>query len=74
MAKAASRPSGLSIEPMEHYNITEFLRGQSSRILTSMAEEDKTAFIQKNGKPLVVAMSNSRYERLMKSGININEY
>lgn len=63
-----------TIRPMGHYNITEFLRGQSSKILTRMAKEDTTAYIQKNGKPLVVAMSNDRYERLMKNGININEY
>jgi len=61
-------------EPMEHHNIGEFLKGQSSRILTSVADEDKTAFVLKNGKPLVVVMSNERYERLLKAGIDINDY
>lgn len=76
MAEQGKGPAGQScaFSPMEHYNITEFLRGQSSKILTQLAKEDTTAYIQKNGKPLVVAMSNARYERLMKNGININEY
>lgn len=60
--------------PMEHHNITDFLRGQSSKILTAISEEDKTAFVLKNGKPLVVVMSNERYARLLKAGIDINEY
>ena len=60
--------------PMEHHNMADFLRGQSSKILTRLANEDKTAFIQKNGKPIIVVMSNDRYERLLKEGIDINEY
>ncbi|CUH96363.1 hypothetical protein P22_2453 [Propionispora sp. 2/2-37] len=60
--------------PMEHHNIGDFLRGQSSKILTSLAESDKTAFVLKNGKPIAVVMSNERYERLLKAGIDINEY
>lgn len=54
--------------------MADFLRGQSSRILTHISSEDKTAFIQKNGKPIVVVMSNARYERLLKDGIDINEH
>ena len=60
--------------PMEHHNIGGFLRGQSSKILTSIADADKTAFVLKNGKPLVVVISNERYERLLKAGIDINDY
>ncbi len=60
--------------PMEHHNIGDFLRGQSSKILTSLAESDKTAFVLKNGKPIAVVMSNERYERLLKAGIDINDY
>jgi len=59
---------------MEHHNIGDFLRGQSSKILTSLAESDKTAFVLKNGKPIAVVMSNERYERLLKAGIYINDY
>ena len=60
--------------PMEHHNMAKFLRGESSKILSRLAKEDKTAFIQKNGNPIIVVMSNDRYERLMKEGIDINEY
>lgn len=62
------------IEPMEHHNIGDFLKGQSSKILTSIADGDKTAFVLKNGKPIVVVMSNERYARLLKAGIDINDY
>lgn len=60
--------------PMEHLNIGEFNRGQSSKLIRKLVEEDKTAFINKNGKPIAVVMSNERYERLFKAGIDINEY
>lgn len=60
--------------PMEHHNIGDFLKGQSSKILTAISDEDKTAFVLKNGKPLVVVMSNERYARLLKAGIDINDY
>ena len=60
--------------PMEHYNMSEFLRGQSSKIMTAISEEDKSAFILKNGRPLTVVISNDRYERLLKAGIDITEY
>lgn len=63
-----------SIMPMDHYNMSDFLRGQASKIITSVSEEDKTGFILKNGKPLAILMSNERYERLLKAGIDINEY
>ena len=63
-----------SITPMEHYNMSDFLRGQASKIITSIAEEDKAGFILKNGKPMAVVISNDRYERLLKAGIDINEY
>ena len=54
--------------------MSDFLRGQASKIVTAVAEEDKTGFILKNGKPLAIIMSNERYERLLKAGIDINEY
>jgi len=60
--------------PIEHHNIAEFLRGQSSKILTRLSKEDKTAFILKNGKPIVVVISNDRYERMLKERIDINDY
>lgn len=62
-----------SIIPMEHYNMSDLLRGQASKIITSISENDTAAFILKNGKPLAVVISNDRYERLLKAGIDINE-
>lgn len=60
--------------PMEHFNIGELNRGQSSKLIRDLSETDKTAFIQKNGKPLAVVLSYERYERLLAAGIDINEY
>ena len=60
--------------PMEHLNITEFNRGQSSRVIKNLVEEDKAAYINKNGKPIAVIISNKRYERLIAKGIDLNEY
>lgn len=59
---------------MDHFNIAEFNRGQSSKIIKNLVEEDKTAFIQKNGKPIAVVMSYERYQRLYEEGIDINEH
>jgi hypothetical protein len=59
---------------MEHLNIAEFNRGQSSRLLKELVTTDKTAYIQKNGKPIAVVMSYERYLRLCGKGVDINEY
>ncbi|MCC3353927.1 type II toxin-antitoxin system Phd/YefM family antitoxin [Holdemanella biformis] len=59
---------------MEHYNMSDFLKGQSSKIITAIANEDKAGFVLKNGKPLAVVISNDRYERLLKAGIDITEF
>ncbi len=59
---------------MEHLNIGEFNRGQSSKLIRGLVEEDKTAFIQKNGKPIAVVMSYERYQRMFEQGIDINEF
>lgn len=60
--------------PMEHLNIGEFNRGQSSKLIRELVEKDQTAYIQKNGKPMAVVMSYERYERMLSAGIDINEY
>ena len=62
------------ITPMEHLNIGEFNRGQSSKLIRGLAEKDSTAFILKNGKPIAVLLSYERYERLLQEGIDINNY
>ena len=63
-----------SITPMEHYNMSDFLRGQASKIITTISTEDKAGFVLKTGKPMAVIISNDRYERLLKAGIDLNEY
>lgn len=60
--------------PMEHFNIGEFNRGQSSKLIRNLSETDKTAFVLKNGKPIAVVLSYKRYERLLAVGVDINEY
>lgn len=60
--------------PMDFYNMLDFLRGQSSKIITKLFKEDEAAFVLKNGRPLAVLMSIERHERLMKAGIDITEY
>lgn len=61
-------------QPMDFYNMSDFLRGQSSKLITKLSDEDRAAFVLKNGKPIAVLISNERYERLLKSGIDITEY
>ena len=58
---------------MEHWNIGEFNKGQASKIIRNLSEQDKTAFIQKNGKPIAVIMSYERYQRIFEQGIDIND-
>ena len=60
--------------PMEHLNIGEFNRGQSSKLIRNLSEEDKTAFIHKNGKPIAVVISYDRYERMLAAGVDVNEF
>ena len=62
-----------SIKPMEHYNMSDFLRGHASQIITKVSEEDTTGYVLKHGKPMVIIISNERYERMLKAGIDINE-
>lgn len=59
---------------MVFYNMSDFLRGQSSKIITKLSEEYAAAFELKNGRSMAVLMSIDRYERLMKAGIDISDY
>lgn len=61
-------------KPMKHFNIAEFNRGQSSKILRGLLADDDVGFINKNGKPMAIVISNERFERLLENGIDINEY
>ena len=42
--------------------------------LMNLVENDKTAFIQKNGKPIAVVLSYERYQRIFERGIDINDF
>ena len=70
MSENKSRPK----EPIEHLNIAEFNRGQSSKLVRDLVAEDKIAFIQKHGKPMALIISYERYKRLLESEVDINEY
>jgi len=61
-------------EPIEHLNIAEFNRGQSSKLMKSLVVKDNVAFIQKHGKPMAVVISYDRYKRLLEREVDINEY
>lgn len=63
-----------SIQPMGHYNMSEFLRGHASQIITKVSKEDTVGCVLKHGKPMVIMISNDRYERLLKEGIDVKEY
>ena len=58
---------------MDHLNIAKFNHGQSSRLLRELAEADKTAYINKNGKPIAVVMSYARYLRLCEVRVDIKD-
>nr|WP_242996528.1 type II toxin-antitoxin system prevent-host-death family antitoxin [Clostridium indicum] len=60
--------------PMEQLNIAEFNRGQSSKLIRSLVEEDKVAEILKHGKTIAVVLSYERYKRLLEKGIDINDF
>ena len=60
--------------PMEHLNIAEFNRGQSSKLIGKLVTEDKVAFIHKHGKPQVVVISYERYKRMLADEVDVNEY
>ncbi|MBO6253462.1 MAG: type II toxin-antitoxin system Phd/YefM family antitoxin [Bacteroidaceae bacterium] len=68
MGKSAPKPL------VEHINIAELNRGQSSKIVKHISEEDITALIMKNGKPMAFIMSYERYKRMHEKGIDIDEY
>ena len=59
---------------MDFYNMSDFLKGQSSKIITKLSENDEAAFILKDGKPKAILISKERYERLVQAGINILDY
>ncbi len=54
-----------------HHQMTEFLRGQASRIFDEVAEKDKVVLVNKNSKPHNIIISYDRYCRLKEQGADI---
>lgn len=61
------------IKEKELYNITEFNRGQASKIIRKISEEDETALVLKHGKPLAVVISIEKYNRLLGMGTDLKD-
>lgn len=48
----------------EYRAMTDFLRGQASRIFSDVKEQDKVIIVNKQNKPQAVIISYERYVRL----------
>lgn len=48
----------------EYRSVTEFLKGQASRIFKEVNEQDKIVIVNKQNKPQAVVISYERYKRL----------
>lgn len=55
----------------KYKQMTEFLRGQASRIFTDVAKEDNVVIVLKNSKPQNVIISYEKYEELKNKGVDI---
>lgn len=61
-------------QPIEHINIAELNHGQGSKLIKDISQNGKTAFIQKNGKPLAVIVSYETYQALLDQGIDLSDF
>lgn len=55
----------------ENHTVTEFLKGQASKIFDSVVQKDNVVVVNKNSKPQNVIISYDRYCRLKKNGADI---
>ena len=55
------------------YNIAEFNRGQASKIIRHISEEDETALVLKHGKPIAVIISIDKYNKLLELGTDLKD-
>lgn len=63
---------GKSNEIPVYHSVTEFLKGQASRIFSEVNEKDKIVIVNKRNKPQAVIISYDRYIRLKgKEGSDI---
>lgn len=54
-----------------HHQMTEFLRGQASKIFDDVAQNDNVVLVNKNSKPQNIIISYDRYCRLKENGADI---
>lgn len=47
-----------------YHSVTEFLKGQASRIFREVSEQDQIVIVNKQNKPQAVVISYDRYKRL----------
>lgn len=55
---------GKSNEIPIYHSVTEFLKGQASRIFSEVNEKDEIVIVNKRNKPQAVIISYDRYIRL----------
>lgn len=60
-----------SISVPESRQITEFLKGQASKIFGEVVEKDEVVVVNKNSKPHCVVISYERYKKLKNEGADI---
>jgi prevent-host-death family protein len=53
-----------------YHSVTEFLKGQASRIFKEVNEQDKVLIVNKQNKPQAVIISYDRYKRLKEKENN----
>lgn len=56
---------------IDFHPITEFLRGQASKIFDDVVKEDKVVIVNKHSKPHNVIISYDRYVRLTNEDADI---
>lgn len=55
----------------EYRSMTEFLRGQASRIFSEVKDHDKVIIVNKQNRPHAVIISYERYKRLKETDTEI---
>ena len=59
----------LQKEPMEFYNMSDFLRGQSSKLITGLSDEDKTALVRE-----FVRISQTKKKSIFKTSSVLHSF
>ena len=53
------------------HTVTEFLKGQASKIFDEIFEQDKVVIVNKHSKPQNVIISYERYRKLKEDGADV---